>query len=100
MSKSHRDQRAWKARNEQKAFGGKVVGKHRFRTKDESERDVEFNKLFFNKSDQDISWAIIGKRRRNTSRKSNQRTKQMMHQIERAKNKVQTILTLKTLSHE
>lgn len=98
MSKSYRDQRAWKARNGEKAVGKKIAC-HRwaFCSSEEAEGLKEYHKI---KPPYINSYAILGKRRRNTSRKSNQRTKQMIHQIQRAKEKIQTLKTKNELYHE
>lgn len=98
MSKSHRDKRAWKARNGEQAVGKKIAC-HRwtFCTQEEAEGLKEYQKI---NPPYYASYAIRGKRRRNTSRKSNQRTKQMIHQIKRAKEKNQTLKFKNELYHE
>jgi hypothetical protein len=86
MSNSKRDKRTHKARNPEKYF-------------DNVDRDTLFKEgIYPNKNYPSIAWSIIGKRRRNSTRKANQKVKQMIHQLERAKNKQTTIKQLKELS--
>lgn len=78
MSKSKRDIRTYKARNAEKIFGEVTV-------------DILFKKgIYPTKDTPKIAWSIQGKRRRNSTRKGNQKVKQMVHQIDRAQNKKET----------
>jgi hypothetical protein len=87
MSRSYRDKKAHKARNARKYFPeSKDLGETLFR-----------EGVYPTKNFPKIAWSIQGKRRRNSSRKGNQKVKQMVHQIDRAKNKVETIKTIKTI---
>ena len=86
MSKSNRDKNAWKARNPEKAWGENWY--------DTPESKKEYDSLFPTRDFPSIAWSIVGKRRRNNSRKSNQRTKPIVRQIDRAKRKVQTLKEL------
>ena len=86
MADSYRDKRAHKARNPKKYISEEDL---LYRGYNVDWLEILFREgIYPTKNTPKITWSIQGKRRRNTSRKSNQKTKQMIHQIERAKSKV------------
>lgn len=87
MSDSKRDKRAWKARNPEKFLGEDW--------KENSESEKKFYSLFPTNDFPSIAWSIAGKRRRNSCRKSNQKTKPMIRQMDRAKGKEETLKEIK-----
>jgi len=102
MGKSYRDKNAHKARNPEKYFDGDLPRIHmgsRFESVDWGE--VLFKEgVYPNKDFPGVAWSIQGKRRRNTTRKSNQKAKQMNHQINRAKEKSELQRQLKSFGNE
>ena len=85
MSKSYRDKKAHKARNFRKYFDEDL----------QNPADILFKEgIYPNKNFPDIAWSIQGKRRRNSTRRSNQKVKQMVNQLDRAKLKEELIKEL------
>lgn len=86
MSRSKRDIRAHIARNPRKYFPDEPL-----RSRDTIDRDILFEKgIVPTKNYPEIAWSIQGKRRRCSTRKGNQKVKRMVHQIQRAKEKMET----------
>jgi len=102
MSKSYRDKRSHKARNPEKYFNENLplicMGKD-YESVDWGE--VLFkNNIYPTKKFPKIAWSIQGKRRRGSTRKGNQKVKQMISQLDRAKNKTNLIKEIKQLEDE
>lgn len=82
MSNSYRDKNAHKARNPKKYFGEEDLP---ILNGEVNWRKVLFQKGLYPTKKRNISWSIHGKRRRGSTRKGNQKVKQMLHQMDRAK---------------
>ena len=83
MSNSYRDKKAHKARNPQKYFDTEGLP---VRYGSIDWLDVLFKEdIYPTKNTPSIAWSIQGKRRRNSTRKGNQKMKQIVHQQERSK---------------
>ena len=97
MSNTHRDKDYHKLRNSKKYFGDWHGDYHIMfygeRTQEDAEGEKGYKKIH---AKYGFKSMVGNKRRRNTTRKSNQKTKQMMHQIERAKLKQETLNLIST----
>lgn len=94
MSNSYRDKKAHKARNPEKYFDSEglptIYGRVDW-------LDFLFKEnIYPTKNTPSIAWSIQGKRRRNSTRKGNQKVKQIVHQQERSKlkNDLRNILNI------
>ncbi len=89
MSKTHRDKDYHFLRNSKKYLGKWQRQAHcgignKLNTVENAENEKKYDKVW---KKYGMKSMVGNKRRRNTTRKSNQRTKQMLHQIKRAKEK-------------
>lgn len=96
MSRSYRDKKAHKARNPLKYFKEDLP----IIFQGTQHERVDYNELLFREGvypskSPDISVKIQGKRRRCSTRKGNQKVKQMVRQIDRAKRKDEVVKLIK-----
>lgn len=91
MSKTNRDKDFHFLRNSEKYQGDWHRSAHVFRqglmTTEIAEREAQYDKVW---AKYGMKSMVSDKRRRCSTRKANQKVKQMVHQIDRAKNKKET----------